>query len=94
MSNNFLCLFNNFIQNKKEQKYLRQKRNTLQNDSYLARVIDRFFAANTKEELKDFLDSQMVINFEITPEMENLSLNELKEKIAYELIEAILKHSY
>ncbi|WP_457562282.1 hypothetical protein [Caminibacter pacificus] len=94
MSNNFLCLFNNFIQNKKEQKYLRQKRNTLQNDSYLARVIDRFFAANTKEELKDFLDSQMVINFEITPEMENLSLNELKEKIAYELIEAILKHSH
>ncbi|QCI27636.1 hypothetical protein [Caminibacter pacificus] len=94
MSNNFLCLFNNFLTNKKEQKYLKQKRNTLRNDSYLARIVDRFFAANTKEELKDFLDSQVLINFEITSEMENLSLNELKEKIAYELNEAILKLSH
>ncbi len=94
MSKNLFCLFNSIFPNKKEQKYLKQKINTIQDNHYISKIINNFFAANTKEELKDFLDSQVLINFEITPEMENLSLNELKEKIAYELNEAILKLSH
>jgi len=86
-----LAFLFNFLTDRKEQKYLKQKRKELANSSKLAEIIDNFFATKTKDELLDWLVSQDVIKFKLTPELNSISVNNLKEKIAYELNEAVLK---
>jgi len=79
-----------FLTEKREQKYLKNKRHQIDDSSYFAKVIDRFFETKTKEEIRDFLKSQILI--EIDPAtVEELPINRLKEKIAYELNEIILR---
>jgi len=90
MSNKSMFRLFNFLTEKREQKYLKNKRTQLDNDSYFAKVVDRFFETKTKEDIRNFLESQILI--EIDPALvEELPINRLKEKIAYELNEIILR---
>jgi F0F1-type ATP synthase delta subunit len=88
---NFLNKLTN--KNKKEQKYLAKllKRETLDNEE--KKEILFFLNSKTYEELQNFLKNQSFIDYDLTPEDFELSFNELKEKIAYEIIESILSDS-
>jgi len=80
--------FNPFIRKQLETKYLIEKRKTLDNNLILSKIIDEFLSKRNKDELLEFLNSQNFIKVE---NAEQLSYLELKEKIAYELNELILK---
>jgi hypothetical protein len=80
--------FNPFIRKQLETKYLIEKRKTLDNNLILSKIIDEFLSKRNKDELLKFLNSQNFIKVE---NAEQLSYLELKEKIAYELNELILK---
>jgi hypothetical protein len=77
---------------KKEQKYLKKLLNRIE-DNYDKETLEFFLNATTFEDIKDFLEMQRFIQYEITPEDFEGTFNDLKEKIAYELNEAILKNS-
>ncbi len=75
---------------KKEQKYLKKLLNKIENKKE-KELLEFFLNASSFEEIKEFLNKQSLINYNITPEDFENSLNSLKEKIAYELNEALLK---
>jgi hypothetical protein len=78
--------------NKKEQKYLKNLLDRIE-DNYDKETLEFFLNATTFEDLKEFLKMQRFIKYEITAEDFEGTFNDLKEKIAYELNEAILKNS-
>ena len=75
---------------KKEQKYLKKLINRLNNKEE-QELLKSFLNTNSFEEVKEFLQKQPFINYEINAEDFEDSLNSLKEKIAYELNETLLK---
>ncbi|WP_457561239.1 hypothetical protein [Caminibacter sp.] len=77
-------------QNKKEQKYLKKILYKV-TDEKEKKLLEYFLYSNTFSEIKDFLSKQKLINYIISPEDFEKNINYLKEKIAYELNEAILK---
>ena len=76
--------------NRREQKYLKKIIHKIKDDNE-RKMIEKFLYLNTFNDIKDFLSQQNLIDYTITPEDFEKDLNFLKEKIAYELNEAILK---
>jgi len=75
---------------KKEQRYL-EKLIKKQNNKILDKLYNDFKNSNTKDEILNFLKKyEHMLNFDIK-KIENLtSINDIKEKIAYEISEMIL----
>ncbi|GAB6045480.1 hypothetical protein JCM11957_10780 [Caminibacter profundus] len=80
-----------FLDNK-EQKYLK-KLLTRINNPHDKELLKSFLNASSFKEIKQFLKKQTFIQCKINIEEFDGSLNSLKEKIAYELNEAILQNS-
>jgi len=79
--------------NKQEQKYLKKLLATRIDNIKEKDLIKSFLNASSFEEIKQFLKEQTFIKYDINIEEFDGSLNSLKEKIAYELNEAILQNS-
>jgi len=75
---------------KKEQRYL-ERLIKKQNNKMLNELYNDFKNSNTKEKILNFLKKyEDILNIDIK-EIENLtSINDIKEKIAYEISEMIL----
>jgi len=75
---------------KKEQKYL-EKLIKKQNNKILDKLYKDFKNSNTREEVLNFLKKyEDMLNFDVK-KIENLtSINDIKEKVAYEISEMIL----
>jgi len=75
---------------KKEQKYL-ERLIKKQNNKTLDKLYKDFKNSNTKEEILNFLKKyENILNFDVK-KIENLtSINDIKEKVAYEISEMIL----
>ena len=78
--------------NRQEQKYLKKLLDRV-DDNYDRETIEFFLNATTFGDIQEFLEMQRLINYQISPEDFEGTINDLKEKIAYELNEAILKNS-
>jgi hypothetical protein len=76
--------------NRQEQKYLKKILYKV-TDEKEKKLIEQFLYSNTFADIKDFLSKQKLIHYIISQEDFERDLNFLKEKIAYELNEAILK---
>ena len=75
---------------RQEQKYLKKLLYKI-TDEKEKNLIEQFLYANTFSDIKDFLSEQKLINYTLSPDDFEEDINYLKEKIAYELNEAILK---
>ncbi|EDM23487.1 hypothetical protein FE773_02350 [Caminibacter mediatlanticus TB-2] len=82
--------FSKIANNRKEQKYLKRLIENIENEE-LKLLIKKFLYASSFMEIEKFLKSQNIIDYQITPEDFQGTLNDLKEKIAFELNEALLK---
>ncbi|WP_457560333.1 hypothetical protein [Caminibacter sp.] len=76
--------------NRKEQKYLKKLLYKISNDKD-RQLIHYFLDCSSFEDIKKFLLKQNLIEYTITPEDFEKDFNSLKEKIAFELNEALLK---
>ncbi len=82
--------FSKLTNEKKEQKYLKKLIERL-DDSNTKSLLKKFLYASSFNEIDNFLNSQNLIDYQLSPKDFEGNLNDLKEKIAFELNEAILK---
>jgi len=85
----FFFIFH-LLTDKKEQKYLKQKRKYINDNTPLAHFIDEFFSIKTKQALIEFLKNQKYIDL-CLEDVDEEPINNLKEKVAYEINEYLLK---
>ena len=77
---------------KKEQKYLEKLINRTDNSTF-HKLYEKFKNLNTHKELINFLNNQNIIKLD-PKQLDNCrSINDMKEKIAYEFSEVILTYN-
>jgi len=82
--------FSKVTNEKKELKYLKRLVEIV-DDPYTKSLLKKFLYASSFNEIENFLNSQNLIDYQLSPKDSEGNLNDLKEKIAFELNEAILK---
>jgi hypothetical protein len=78
----------------KEVRYLKNLIEREEVDESVKRLVDKFFGINNNFDLQEFVKQQSFFEFDFTDDLISEDFNENREKVAYAIVEAILKSDY